>query len=281
MLTLLTWGVADFLARGVALRLGSLSTAFLVQALGVVVPAAALAVVMVGTGAPEVDWPRFLAYSVGTAGAIGVAYALYYTGLERGSVSIVSSVASAWLLVTVLVAAVAFNESVRWEQGVLVLVVIAGVLVISLPGRGTSQGPTGVGYGLTAMVFLGVGLAMWKPLTEAAGPYLAVLAVRSLASLVSLGYLRVRGAALAWPATRVGVALLLGAAFLDAIGFVAYNVGLERSSLVLTAPLAAAHPLGTIALALLIIHERPTLRQWVGIALTITGVMVLSAVSGG
>ena len=128
---------------------------------------------------------------------------------------------------------------------------------------------------------MGVALAMWKPLTEAAGPFLAVLAVRSLASLVSLGYLRVRGAALTWPATRVGVSLLLGAAFLDAIGYVAYNVGLERSSLVLTAPLAAAHPLGTIALAMLIIRERPTLRQWVGISLTIAGVMVLSAVSGG
>ena len=281
MLTLLTWGVADFLARGVALRVGSLSTAFLVQALGVVVPGVALLVVMAGSGAPEVDWLPFAGYSVATAGAIGLAYAIYYTGLERGSVSIVSSVASAWLLVTVVVAAVAFNEPVRWEQGVLVLVVIVGVLVISLPGRGISQGPTGVGYGLTAMVFLGVALAMWKPLTEAAGPFLAVLAVRSLASLVSLGYLRVRGAALTWPATRVGVSLLLGAAFLDAIGFVAYNVGLERSSLVLTAPLAAAHPLGTIALAMLIIRERPTLRQWVGMSLTIAGVMVLSAVSGG
>ena len=64
LLTLLSWGVADFLARGAALRIGSLGTAFLVQALGLVVPAAALLVMVVGSGAPEVDWPVFAGYTV-------------------------------------------------------------------------------------------------------------------------------------------------------------------------------------------------------------------------
>jgi drug/metabolite transporter (DMT)-like permease len=68
---------------------------------------------------------------------------------------------------------------------------------------------------------------------------------------------------------------------LDAAGFVTYNIGLDRAPVVLIAPLAAAHPLGTIALAMLILRERPGRFQAIGITLTLIGVVALSVVSEG
>ena len=74
--------------------------------------------------------------------------------------------------------------------------------------------------------------------------------------------------------------LLLGAALLDAAGYVAYNVGLDRAPLALIAPLGASHPLVTIALALVLLRELPTRTQAAGIALTLAGVITLSSLAG-
>lgn len=279
ILTLLVWGVADFLVRVVAVRIGGISTAFFVQAIGLIVPGMAFGVLVLSSGTGETDWATILWLAPLTAALAGSAYAIYYTGIERGSVSVVSSVASAWLLVSVLVAALVLNETVGWEQSVLIGVVLLGILTIGFQPRSDERGASGMGYGLTAMVFLGVALALWKPLTEAAGPFLAVLLARALASVVTFGFMKARALALVWPSTRFGVLILLAAAGLDAAGFVTYNIGLDRSPVVLIAPLAAAHPLGTIALAMLVLRERPGRFQAAGIVITLIGVVSLSVVS--
>jgi drug/metabolite transporter (DMT)-like permease len=279
ILTLLMWGLADFLVRVVAVRIGSVSTAFFVQSIGLAVPGAGLAILILSSGLGDVTWLTIAWLAPLMALLSSLAYMVYYTGLERGSVSIVSSVASAWLLVSVLVAALVLGESVSVEQLVLIAVVLAGILTIGVqPGNGTGKS-SGIGYGLAAMILLGVALALSKPLTEAAGPFLAVLTARALASVVTLGLMRARSLALTWPSTRMGVWVLVGAALLDAVGFVTYYIGVERAPVVLIAPFAAAHPLGTIVLAMLFLRERPGQFQAIGIALTLIGVVGLSAVS--
>ncbi|MEK9658324.1 MAG: EamA family transporter [Chloroflexota bacterium] len=55
---------------------------------------------------------------------------------------------------------------------------------------------------------------------------------------------------------------------------------MERAPVALIAPLAAAHPLGTIALAVLITRERPTRMQWAGMGVVIAGVTALSTAAG-
>jgi drug/metabolite transporter (DMT)-like permease len=279
ILTLLMWGLSDFFVRFVAVRIGGVSTAFFVQAIGLAVPGAVVATLILSSGLGDVAWANIAWLAPLVALLSGLAYITYYTGLERGSVSIVSSVASAWLLVSVLVAALMLGESVSVEQLALIAVVLVGVLTIGVqPEHGTGTN-SGIGYGLGAMILLGVALALSKPLTEAAGPFLAVLMTRTLGSAVIWGLMRARSLALTWPSTRMTVWVLLGAASLDAAGFITYYIGLERAPVVLIAPLAAAHPLGTIALAILFLRERPGKFQVIGIALTLIGVLGLSTVS--
>ena len=64
---------------------------------------------------------------------------------------------------------------------------------------------------------------------------MAVVLVRGLASIVTLALVRLREMPIIWSggSTRW---LLLGAAALDALGYITYNVGLDRSSLAITAP---------------------------------------------
>jgi len=280
LLVLSSWGVADFLARMSSVRIGSGSTAFLVQALGLAVPATALCISLALGSDLNVDVGRTLLLGISTGGILGLAYVVYYNGLERGSVSIVSAIASAWLVVTLLFAALAFGESISWSQATLIGVVVTGIFAVGFQRQSVGVPNAGVSYGLAAMVMLGVALALWVPLTKAAGPLLAVFTARAFAAMVTGGYLWAKGIGLHWPNGRVAVLTLCGAAALDSLGFVAYNIGIERASLVVIAPFAAAHPVGTIILALLILGERPVIRQWVGMALVVAGVAALSAVAG-
>ena len=142
-------------------------------------------------------------------------------------------------------------------QGLLLGVILLGIVLLSLQ-RSAGGGSSGIGWAVLSMLSLGAAIAMWKPLTEAGGPILAVLSVRVLASLVVLGYLRVRRAPVSWPAPGRGRRLLFSAAFLDVAGYVAYNIGLTSAPLTVIAPLGAAHPVATIALALVLLRERPT-----------------------
>lgn len=72
----------------------------------------------------------------------------------------------------------------------------------------------------------------------------------------------------------------MGRAPLPAGGSARSAQGVERAPVALIAPLAAAHPLGTIALAVLITRERPTRMQWAGMGVVIAGVTALSTAAG-
>lgn len=252
----------------------------MVQAVGITVPAVALAISL-GLGSElDVEVAKTAWLALLTGGILGLAYVVYYTGFERGSVSMVASVASAWLVVTILIAAIFFGEAVTLGQGLLIGVVLVGILSIGLNKQAIGAPESGIKYGLGGMLLLGTALALWAPLTEAAGPLLAVLTARALATVVTAGYMKTKGIAFRWPSGRTAGVVLVSAGFLDALGFVAYNIGIDRVSLVVIAPFGAAHPLGTILLAFIILKERPARLQWAGMALTVAGVVALSAVAG-
>jgi drug/metabolite transporter (DMT)-like permease len=277
--TLLAWGGADYLARTSSVRTGSLNTAFFVQAIGWVLPALYLGISLAISGTDrDIDWPTLARLVPLTAVLLGVGYSIHYRGLEVGSVSVVSAVTSAWLLISVLLAALFLDEAVTSLQCELILVVTAGIVLLSLQ-RGVIHGNgTGFWYGAGAMAFFGTAFVLWKPLTEAGGPFLAVVLVRLLSSIVALGLVRLRKMPIIWPDGSTSW-MLLGAAALDALGYITLNVGLDRSSLTITAPLAVAHPLGTIALAWWLLRERPSRAQAAGMTIVIAGVIALSAIA--
>ncbi len=277
--TLLAWGGADYLARTSSVRTGSLNTAFFVQAIGWVLPALYLGISLTISGTDrDIDWATLARLVPLTAVLLGVGYSIYYRGLEVGSVSVVSAVTSAWLLVSVLLTTFFFDEVITSSQWALILTVTGGIALLSIHRAALHGTGTGFWYGVGAMAFLGGAFALWKPLTEAGGPFLAVVLVRGLSSIVTLALLRLREMPIIWPAGSTRW-LLLGAAALDALGYIIYNMGLDRASLAITAPLAAAHPLGTIALAWWLLRERPGRLQVVGISVTLAGVIALSAIA--
>ena len=286
---LLAWGIADYLARVASHRIGSVSTALFTQLIGLALPLAFVAF-EAATGRLSVNWPTLALWAPLTGAALGVGYLVYYTGLARGAVTVVSSATSAWLAVTVLIAVALFGERTSAGQLALMAAILLGILLLSagpltgsrligspLTGSGISSG---VPWGLGAMLGIGVAMALFDPATAAAGPMLAVLVVRALSAVPTYAFARARRIPVRLPAGRGGWSLLAAVGILDAAGYVGYNLGVASAPVSLVAPIAAAHPVATIALAVIINHERPHLTQWAGATLTIAATIALSAYAG-
>lgn len=234
-----------------------------------------------GAGARDVDWVSLGIWAPVSGAFLGAAYLCYYTGLQRGAVSVVTSAASAWLAVTVLTAVLLFGESLSIGQAALMVVALAGIVMLSAQSATASGASTGLSWGLLAMGAIGVALALMDRVTEAAGPMLAVLVVRALSTVPAYVFVRSRGAAIRLPKGRGGWGLLLAAGVLDAGGYVGYNLGVDVAPVAVVAPLVAAHPVATIALAVALGRERPRPLHWAGAAVTVTAIAGLSALVGG
>ena len=228
----------------------------------------------------EVDWSGLAVWGLVTGAFLGVAYLIYYTGLQRGSVTVVSTAASAWLAVTVVIAVAAFGESLSLGQVGLMAVILVGILMLSA-GRVTEMGvKSGLGWGLGAMLAIGVALGFIGQVTEAAGPMLAVLVVRGVSIVPTYAFVRLKKVEVRLPTDRWGWTLLGAVGLLDAGAYVAYNLGVDSAPVAVVAPIAAAHPVATIALAVALSRERPHALHWAGAFAAIGATIGLSVLVG-
>lgn len=272
---LLAWGIADYLARASSRRIGSVSTTLLTQLIGLALPLAFVAF-EAATGRLSVDVPGLILWAPLTGAALGFGYLVYYTGLARGAVTVVSSAASAWLAITVLIAVALFGESVGAGQLALMAGVLLGILLLSAGPLTGSEVSSGLPWGLATMLSIGVAMALFDHATAAAGPMLAVLVVRAISAIPPSAFALARRMPIRRPQDSNGWALLAAIGVVDAAGYVGYNLGVASAPVSLVAPIAAAHPLVTIALAVGINRERPRITQWAGASLIIAATITLS-----
>jgi drug/metabolite transporter (DMT)-like permease len=271
--SMFAWGVGDMLARYASVRMGSPSVALGVMALGIAPPL--LAALLRDSPWSALVSGDFAILAVLSAVLFSLAYVVFYRGMERGLVSVVSAVSAGYLVVTTILLAIFFDEVIGPVKWLLIFVILAGIVLISARGR-SGAAISGVWYGLAAMMFMGVAFTLWKPMVEDVGPFLAVVSVRLLSTFFLGIYLTVRR--VAWFSFKKGTALLvIGAGVLDSLGFVAFNLGIELNPVSLIIPIAAAYPAVTMVLARVLLKERMTRVQMAGMGTVLGGVIVFSA----
>jgi drug/metabolite transporter (DMT)-like permease len=268
----LVYGASDFLGGLKSRTLPLLSVLIVSQGSALI---ALLLVVGVLFEAPPDG--RYLLYGVlaGLSEAVGLA--ALYRGLAVGVMSIVAPVAATAPVVPVVAAAV-LGELPEAAQGVGIALAVTGVGIISI-SRGSEAahevGPsvmygllTAAGFGgfLVAMDAASEGSVLWALLTA------RLAAVGAFAAV----YLAVRPA-LGVPRSELPVLATIGLLIIaaDALFATASTEGL----LSVVAVLSSLYPVVTMALARIYLHERILRHQQVGIATTLTGVVVISALS--
>lgn len=267
----LSWGVGDFLAGLRARRLPVLTVLVVSQAAGL--STIALVVAVRSEGPPEA---RYLGYAAlaGIAGAIGLA--ALYRGLAVGSMSVVAPVSATAAVVPVLFG-VAGGERPSAAQNVGIAVAVAGVVLASRARAGDGRGRAlaeGTGLALLAALAFGLLLVALGEASEG-DPYWGTLAMRATSfSLLVLAAAVLRPSL---AAARGDLPVLLLVGVLDTAGNVLFAVATTESLLSLVAVLGQLYPVVTVLLARILLGERLTRGQAVGVVGAFAGVALITA----
>lgn len=262
------YGVADF-AGGLASR--SLSV-WQVTAWSQLVGVPLLVIGLVVVQATEVTTSDIaLGAAAGAIGLVGLV--LMYSALSTGSMSIVAptigsiaaAVAVAWDIATG-----GTIESIHWV-GILMSIAAVILLAFQRDGKPIDRIPMvkAVGAGVS---FAGFFIAMSH--THEASALWPLVAARSVT--IPLAFLFALRAGVAALPRRPVLWLVIFTGIADMGANLAIIIAVQRGPLGVTAVLSSLYPAFTVMAAFLVLRERPTGQQRVGIAIALVAVLLLS-----
>jgi len=277
----LGWGFADLFAALSGRRIGSWATVVLAQVASAVV----MAVILVATQPSFDGFGRVAPWIVANASLVVGAYVTLYRALEIGKIAVISPVLASYAVIPVLMAVAFLDESLSPLQITGVAVTILGAVLTSTDLRalreGTHTKPEGLEWALTSVVLFGVATYTlgWASQEASAVPVLWL--ARTTAAIVfvvgALAFKVVRGRAFLQPVplAAVGVAVALGS--VDVAGTLSYAHGAEVGLVSIVTAVSATYPLIPVFGGIGLFGERPSLTQYLGVAMVVAGLALLGA----
>ena len=267
LLSALVWGAADFVGGVASRRADALQVLLVSATAGVIL----LGVAALLTGEPSPDGQDIgWAAAAGIAGAIGIAS--LYRGLAVGRAAIVAPTAGVLsAAVPMLFSAVAVAAPASRQVAGFALALVGIWLVASAPDE---QGRGRAGFGLAIVAGLGFGaflvLIAQVPDALVFGP-LVVARLLTLATALLL----VTSRRLPAPPVR-GHPLAVLAGVLDAGGNVCYLLARQHVRVDVAAVLSSFYPAATVLLAWALLRERVSVGQWIGAAVCLAAVGLIT-----
>ena len=264
----LCWGSGDF-SGGLASRRANVGSVVLTNyAVGLVL---LVALALIGKEPVPALADLLWGGLAGVAGVIGLLS--FYAALARGKMGIAAPI-SAVLTAALPVLFSAFTAGVPAPLQ-LAGFALAGLAIglISWPQR-TTEPPTGIGLALLA----GCGFGCFFILISRVRPattYWSLAAARCTSIAVLLPVMRLRRKPLLPPMT--GAPLVVLAGILDALGNVLFVFAAHSGRLDIAAILSSLYPAATVGLSVLVLRERVTRVQTIGVLLVLLAIPVISA----
>jgi drug/metabolite transporter (DMT)-like permease len=211
------------------------------------------------------------AAGAGMAGSLGIL--ALYSALSIGAMAIVAPV-SAMSPAVPLVADIAQGKTPQTLELVGMAVAVTGVAILSRgSGKGTARFAAGFGLALVAALCFGLFDIGLDAGSDASVPWAAAttrFAGSVLAITAALAMRRSPGPLL----TIAPIVLLIG--IFDTAGNVAFALASTRGLVSVAATLSSLYPVVTVALAVILLGERPTRPQIGGAVLALAGATLLA-----
>ena len=286
LVTALSWGSADLLARFATRTIGTFRTMLYMQLTGFVLLTAAIH--WLGGWGPLAhgfDW-RLWTWGIG-AGVLNTSGTLaLYRSFEIGKMSIVAPISAGYPALTMLLAVIS-GERLTVARFAGVVLIILGVIVVArgeaMPGDANPLDESrprkkylGVGWALMAAI--GFGVMFWL---------LGIRVIPMMGAAPSVWMIRltsVLATALVMLVARRPMKLpdvganrwILGLGLLDTGAYVFNNFGMMREQVSVVSVLASLYGAVTVGLAAIILKEKITRTQWAGIVAIFAGIVLIS-----
>jgi uncharacterized membrane protein len=261
------WGIGDFLGGLKSRTLRPIAVLIVAQPIGGALLAIWVAIRGQAPPGTEVFWASIAAI-FGTIGLIA-----FYRGMAAGALSIVAPIAGAGAAIPV-VWGLAHGDNPSAYQELGFAAAFVGVVLASFERRPeAARLAAGVGWAAIALVAFG---AYYIPMHAASqGDFLWAAFVFRLTSttLVAAAWLALRPPR----AHRADLPALAAVGVLDTGGNVFFAAASENGLVSVVSILASLYPVVTVLLARAVLHERVHRSQELGIALALSGIVLISA----
>lgn len=269
----LVYGAADFIGGLTSRRADTIAIVLISQAAGLLL-ASALVLADAASRPGVGDW--LWGGLAGLAGGVGVG--LLYRALAVGVMAVVAPMTAVCAVVVPVVFALALGERPALQETAGIMIAMLAILLVS------QQAPTGAGPAMVGKNSSGIGLALAAGFaigffflalantTPGAGLWPLVAArVASVALFSAVAILNRRSLRL----ERNLVLFVVAGGVLDMLANVLYLFATRTGPLTLAVTLASLYPASTVLLARLILQERLSARQWGGVVLALTAIVLI------
>lgn len=281
LISAVLYGSADFFGGLTARRANTIATVFVSQLAGLVLLLLALPFLPAATVSPR-DWVWGVV--AGLSGGIGVA--LLYRALAVGTMAVVAPVTAVCAAMIPVFFGFALGE--RFGPITIAGIVLAfvAIVLVSQPRKGgddegqLSKGrslPPGIGLALLAGVIVGIFFLSLARTTPAAGMWPLIAArITSIASFGIIAVATGRTVLMGAPATTTAVV----GGVLDMLANAVYMLAARVGPLSIVVTLASLYPAATVILARVVLRERLSFGQGLGIACALGAVAIIVSTTG-
>jgi drug/metabolite transporter (DMT)-like permease len=282
VLTALTWGGSDFLARFATHRIGTLRAMLYMQFIGLLLLTAALpwfgGLGHLGDGSGWRPWAWGL-----VAGSINAVSTLsLYRSFEIGKVSVVAPLSASYPVLSVTLS-ILTGEHLTATRAAGIVGIMLGVALVAAfekppdlnDAEAVRRSGKGVGWALCSAA--GFGVLFWLlgiRIIPRVGAAQTVWMIRMTCTLVAASILVIAKLPVGLPSGSRWTALGMGVG--DTSAFVISNRGMEIEQVAVISVLGSLYGAVTVGLAAIFLREHVARWQWVGIASIFAGIYLIS-----
>ncbi len=275
--SMLTFGIADFMAKTILSKAGTFRTLAVSQSIGCVLYLGVA--VAYDLAVPDAS---LVLLAVLSGGLTTVVMLAFYKALSLGKASLVSPVTSCMIVVAIILSFLILGETLSWLQISAIAFVFVGILLVAFqkPVSRSRESNLSLLFALV-VVFAGGCNAIVQKLMATNGHYLMgfllgrVFMLSFLAILFPL--LTIKAVVVKAPARMYRKMALLGV--IESFAFFAWFIGLRGELVSIVTPIVNSSPAVTTILAYFFLNERVLLHQRIGVFAILLGVASLSMIS--
>jgi drug/metabolite transporter (DMT)-like permease len=283
LLTALSWGGSDFLARFATHRIGALRTMFYMQFTGLILLTIFLP--WLGGWGHLADGSGWQPWAWGAlAGIINAFSSLtLYRSFEIGKMAVVAPLSASYPVLTVLLSLLS-GEHLQMARAIGIACTLIGVVLVA-GGEKTAEDHdleglrrSGKGIGLALCSAIGFGLLFWllgTYVVPRTGATQTVWLIRLTSSVLTSALILAVRKPIKPPTDRVA-GWILGMGLMDTGAFVMNNFGMRIEQVAVVSVLASLYGAVTVGLAAIFLREHVSRWQWLGIIAIFAGIFLIS-----
>ena len=276
---LICWGVGDFLIQKSSRKFGKWVAIFFITAVGSV---ALLPFVYRDIADLFINRPALAILLI--AGVAMLLTALFdFQALNDGKISVVEPVMSFEIVVTALLALLLINERLTWQQSILVLSLIAGIVMVateSFRHWKNIKAEKGVWLALAGAICMGATNFLVGVGSRATNPLMINWFISVFITLACLIYLiskaRVGDIAKDWRNSKL---LIIGLILFDNAAWLAYSYSTLYIPIAIAISISESFIVVAALLGMIFNGEKLRRHQFIGLFLAIVSAVILSAIT--